>query len=102
MELFNQTTVTSISDSDRIAFAVPSQSGAHNIIYSVFKALVNYWTAVSGGINYTGGNVGINTTPSTKLEILQTAENLPHIYYGHLCHIFSIRCDRCLIKDYHL
>jgi len=50
-ELFGQTTVNELSDSDRLASAVPGQVAAKNILFSKFwaqlKAIfgVNNWTA---------------------------------------------------------
>jgi hypothetical protein len=60
-ELFNQTLITSISDSSRIATGIPSQVGADNTLFSVFKDCVN---GVGKLLNQTGA-----------IEIIQPANS---------------------------
>lgn len=39
-ELFNQTTKSSVGDTDRVAVGVPDQTGCDNVLFSDFKDLI--------------------------------------------------------------
>jgi hypothetical protein len=79
-ELFNQTLITSISDSSRVATGIPSQVGCDNIIFSVFKDLIN---GVGKLLNQTGAIVLVQPANSRIRDVfIEKVSGSPTVKIG--------------------
>jgi hypothetical protein len=68
-ELYNQTLETSIESDDRISFGKPSQSGCHNILYSVFKTFLGTGTLTGTANQVTLSDSGANALLGNSIQL---------------------------------